>query len=267
MKKVLVPLAILLGVAAIVAAMWFYNKEKVAGLEKQVELKDAQIEDLQAQLNHEQKTNGALLARMEDLSIIGKEGSESIRQSLQSINQQYSFIEDLTHKIQTKDSINLDLVMNLKRSLDDLDDEDVEIEVKGGVVYVSISDKLLFDSGSAKISSEANGVLEKVANIINDHNELNILVEGHTDTEPIDGSCIIDNWDLSAKRATAVVRKLENDFYVSPERLTAAGRSSYIPKSDNETEVGRARNRRTEILIMPRFDQFFELLRAPELAN
>ena len=184
---------------------------------------------------------------------------------LESISQQYSFIQDLTTKIQSKDSLNLALVMNLKRSLADINDEDVQVEVKGGVVYVSISDKLLFRSGSSRITSQAEKVLAKLANVINDHDDLNVLVEGHTDDVPINNSCMEDNWDLSVLRATSIVRVLQEEYYVDPERLTAAGRSSYVPKVDNATDQGRSKNRRTEIIMTPKLDQFFELLEYPKL--
>lgn len=243
------------------------NGKKVKGLERELALKEEQVEQLQEQIKHMQSTNAGLLDRMADLSIVNRSGAESIQKSLESMSQQYSFIEDLTTKIQAKDSLNLALVMNLKRSLSNINDEDVQVEVKGGVVYVSISDKLLFRSGSSRITSAAEGVLAKLASVINDHDDLNVLVEGHTDDVPINNSCLEDNWDLSVKRATSVVRTLQEDFYVNPERLTAAGRSEFMPKVPNTTSDGRSTNRRTEIIITPRMDQFFKLLEAPPVAD
>ncbi len=243
------------------------NQSKMAALETEIEAKKEQIAQLEEQVEHLQNTNSSLLDRLSDLSIINKTGAESIQKSLDNMTQQYGFIQDLTQKVQTKDSINLALVMNLKRSLSDINDEDVQVEVRGGVVYVSISDKLLFSSGSSKINDSAQRVLEKIATVINDHNELDVLVEGHTDNVPINNNCIVDNWDLSVKRATSVVRVLTNDYGVYPERLTAAGRSEFIPKEDNTTVVGRSKNRRTEIVITPKLDQFFALLESPELKN
>lgn len=241
--------------------------KKMKALERELALKTEQVGQLEEQIKHMQSTNAGLLDRMADLSIVNKSGAESIQKSLESISQQYSFIQDLTTKIQSKDSLNLALVMNLKRSLSNINDEDVQVEVKGGVVYVSISDKLLFRSGSSRISSEAEGVLAKLASVINDHDDLNVLVEGHTDDVPISNSCMEDNWDLSVKRATSVVRKLQEDYYVSPERLTAAGRSEFVPKVPNTTSEGRSTNRRTEIIITPKMDQFFKLLEAPPVAD
>jgi chemotaxis protein MotB len=243
------------------------NKQKIEALEASIKEKDEQIEQLEAQIDHMQSTSNSLLERMADLSIVNKEGAESINKSLESISQQYDFIEDLTTKIQSKDSLNLALVMNIKRSLDNVNDEDVQVEVKGGVVYVSISDKLLFSSGSHKITDRAKEVLGKLANVINDHNDIDILVEGHTDDVPIDRSCFDDNWDLSVKRATSVVRVLQEDYFVLPERMTAAGRGEYLPKSDNETDEGRSLNRRTEIIITPKLDQFFQLMEPPVVKN
>ena len=251
----------------IVFAFSSCNKKKIKALERELALKTEQAEQLEQQMEHLQYTNASLLDRMSDLSIVNKAGAESIQKSLESINQQYSFIQDLTTKVQAKDSLNLALVMNLKRSLGDINDEDVQIEVKGGVVYVSISDKLLFRSGSSSITREAQRVLGKLAAVINDHRDLDILVEGHTDNVPIANSCMDDNWDLSVKRATSVVRVLQEDYFVAPERMTAAGRSEYIPKADNGSSPRPGINRRTEIIITPKLDQFFKLLEAPVLRD
>lgn len=223
--------------------------------------------NLQQQMEYFKSTNTNLLDRLSDLSVVSKSGAESIKKSLEALNEQNIYIKDLTSSMQRKDSINLALVMNLKRSLDNFDDEDISIEVKKGVVYVSISDKMLFRSGSYQISNQAENVLEKIAKIINDHKELDILVEGHTDTVPIATECMEDNWDLSAKRATSIVRLMQNKFEVDPSRMTAGGRSEYVPKTTNETVQGRAINRRTEIIILPKLDQFFELLEPPTAMN
>ncbi len=262
MKKSPILAALLL--AAVFSAC---NKKKITGLERELELKTEQVAQLEQQLEHLQFTNASLLDRMSDLSVVNKAGAQSIQRSLENINQQYSFIQDLTTKIQSKDSLNLALVMNLKRSLSDVNDDDVQVEVRGGVVYVSISDKLLFRSGSSRLSEEAYRVLGKIATVINDHDELDVLVEGHTDNVPMNNACLDDNWDLSVMRATSVVRVLEEEYYVDPKRLTAAGRSEHLPKADNSTSSGRSLNRRTEIVITPKLDQFFQLLEAPAVAD
>jgi len=243
------------------------NKKRINELQREIELKDEQIELLEENVRNLQQTNSSILDRMADLSIVNKDGAQSIKKSLENINQQYGFIQDLTTKIQSKDSLNLALVMNLKKSLANVNDEDVQIEVRGGVVYVSISDKMLFNSGSSKVTSRAKEVLGKVARVINDQNEVDVMVEGHTDNVPIGNSCIKDNWDLSVKRATSVVRILEQEYFVDPMRLTAAGRSEFLPVADNASASGRSLNRRTDIILTPKLDQFFKLLEAPPLAD
>jgi len=226
----------------------------------EVEAKAKQVKALEDQIDYLKKTNTNLLDRMSDLSIVSKAGAESIKKSLETLNDQSKYIKDLNSSVQRKDSLNLALVMTLKRSLADINDEDVTVEVKKGVVYISISDKLLFQSGSAMINSKAEVVLEKVSKVVNDHKELDILVEGHTDNVPISTDCIKDNWDLSAKRATSVVRLLQTKFGIAPERMTAGGRSEYAPKEANTAEAGRKNNRRTEIIVTPKLDQFFQML-------
>ena len=229
---------------------------------KEVELssKGTQLKAVQDELDYQKKTNTNLLDRMSDLSVVSKAGAESIKKSLEALNEQSRYIKDLNTSVRRKDSTNLALVMNLKRSLSDINDEDVSIEVKKGVVYISISDKLLFKSGSADINQKAETVLEKVAKVVNDHKELDILVEGHTDNVPISTECLKDNWDLSAKRATSVVRMLQGKFTVAPERMTAGGRSEFMPKASNDNTESRKLNRRTEIIVTPKLDQFFQLL-------
>lgn len=235
-------------------------RSRISSNESDVKAKDAKINSLEEQLAYLKKTNTNLLDRLSDLSIVSKSGAESIKQSLDAINEKDRQISSMNSNLQRKDSINLALVMNLKRSLADVPSDDINIEVKKGVVYVSLSDKMLYRSGSATINDQANAVLQKIAKVVNDHNELDILVEGHTDNIPISSDCIYDNWDLSTRRASAVVRLLQNKFGVAPSRLTSGGRSEYVPKADNSTSEGRKINRRTEIIILPKLDQFFKLL-------
>ena len=250
----------------IVSASIFSNcSTKADKLEAELKLKDEQIELLEDQLDNLRSTNGSLLDRMSDLSIVSKTGAESIQKSLESLSKQYGFIQNLTQKVQSKDSLNLALVMNLKRSLIDVNDEDVKVEVRGGVVHISISDKMLFRSGSDRLNNQALGILGKIASVINDHNQLEVIVEGHTDNVPINNNQFEDNWDLSVNRATEVVRVLQLDYLVDPKRLTAAGKSEFHPKSENSTTEGRSQNRRTEIILQPRMDQFFQLLQSPDL--
>ncbi len=232
---------------------------QLAAKEDELKSRNSRIKELQDQIDYLSKTNTNLLDRLSDLSVISKTGAESIRRSLDAINDQSRYIKNLNDNIQRKDSLNIALVTNLKRSLGNVYDEDVTIEVKKGVVYVSLSDKLLFKSGSAEISSAAEAVLGKIAKIVNDYQQLDILVEGHTDSVPISTSCMADNWDLSVKRSVSVIRMLQNRFGVAPNRMTAGGRSEFTPKTTNDTAEGRKLNRRTEIIITPKLDEFFEL--------
>ncbi|WP_041257510.1 OmpA/MotB family protein [Fibrella aestuarina] len=222
--------------------------------------KTSQMGDLQSQIDYLKKTNTNLLDRMSDLSVVSKQGAESIKKSLETLNEQTRYVNNINSQIRSKDSLNLALVMNLKRSLADINDQDVQVEVKKGVVYVSISDKLLFNTGKFDVNPQAEAVLAKVAKVVNDHNELDILVEGHTDNVPFTSGVLKDNWDLSVLRATAVSRLLQTKFGVSPTRLTAGGRGEFIPKDDNASAEGRRVNRRTEIILTPKLDQFFNLL-------
>ncbi|WP_266364534.1 OmpA/MotB family protein [Tellurirhabdus rosea] len=222
--------------------------------------KNGQLADLQTQIDYLKRTNTNLLDRLSDLSVVSKSGAESIKKSLETLNEQSRQLTNLNQSIQRKDSLNLALVMNLKRSLQDINDQDVQVEVKKGVVYVSIADKLLFQTAKYEVNKAAETVLGKVAQVVNDHKELDILVQGHTDVYPIQTEYMKDNWDLSVLRATSVARLLQTKFKVAPERLTAAGRGEYEPKSDNTTPDGRRINRRTEIILTPKLDQFFNLL-------
>lgn len=243
-----------------------YNEEQ-ARVKSEKQMADAKaseyqtkLKSLENQLDLANKTNTNLLSRLEDLSIISKSGAENIQKSLEAINQQSKYIQGLNTKIQMKDSLNLALVTNLKRSLANINDEDVKVEVRGGLVYVSIADKLLFKSGSYNINATAENVLGKVAQVVNDHKEIDILVEGHTDNVSISTDQIKDNWDLSVLRATAVTRMLQKKFGVDPSRMTAGGKSEYSPKDSNESASGRQANRRTEIVITPRLDQYIGLM-------
>jgi len=224
---------------------------------------NVKVKSLEDQLVVLRSSQNSLLEQLNTASVINKAGAESIKKSLDAISQQSQYIKDLTKTMQYKDSVNLALALNLKKSLSDFNDSDVSIEVKKGVVYISLSDNMLFKTASATINAGADKVLGKIAGILNDQKELDILVEGHTDNVPMANDCINDNWDLSAKRATAVVRALQTKYKVDPTRMTAGGRSEYVPKSSNANAAGRSENRRTEIIILPKLDQFFKLMEAP----
>lgn len=206
------------------------------------------------------ENNTNVLNQLKDLSVLSATQAESVKKSLDNLSSKDAYIQDLQTAMSRKDSLNMTLVMNLKSALNDVNDKDVNIQVEKGVVYISISDKLLFKSGSSVVSEGAMSVLGKVAQVLNANPTLDILVEGHTDSVPIKNNCMIDNWDLSAKRATSVTRILQNDYKIDPVRLTAGGKAEYSPLVTNDTPEGRASNRRTRIIILPQLDQFFKLL-------
>ncbi len=204
--------------------------------------------------------NAALLNNVGDLATLSKKEAENLEKSLESIKEKDMKIQRMQDAITKKDSVTLALVTSLKGVLGNMSDEDIQINVEKGVVYVSISDKLLFESGKWSLTSRAKEVLGKVATVVKNRPSIEFMVEGHTDDQAIKTNVIEDNWDLSVKRATSVVRVLQNDFGVPPERMTAAGRSYYIPLATNSTAEGRASNRRTRIVILPKLDQFYSLI-------
>lgn len=214
----------------------------------------------ESQIETLEKTNNALLNSQDNLATISQKGAENLERSLESMKEKDMQIKTMREAINKKDSVTLALVTSLKGALGDINDEDIQINVEKGAVFVSISDKLLFDSGKYSLSKEAKNVLGKVAKVVKDKDDFDFIVEGHTDTDPIATSCISDNWDLSAKRAIAVVRTLQEDYNVDPKRMTAAARSKYLPVASNETAEGKAKNRRTKIVVLPKLDQFFGMI-------
>ena len=228
------------------------NDEKEAAL--------AQVASLTEQNKFLTENNQDLINNIGNLTTLSTKGAENLEKSLESMKEKDIRIQRMQDAVTKKDSVTLALVTSLKGVLGNMSDEDIEINVEKGVVYVSISDKLLFRSGSYTVTNRAKTVLGKVAKVVNDKPEIEFMVEGHTDNIPIKMDGIEDNWDLSVKRATAVVRILENEFGVSPSRMTAAGRSYYIPVADNDTASNRAKNRRTRIVVLPKLDQFYDLI-------
>ena len=229
-------------------------------LSAELEKAKAKIEELTKEVDFQKTSNVKLLDQLTNLSVISKEGAASIRQSLETIDKQSRDISLLNSQIRSKDSLNLVLVLNLKRSLTDVNDTDVNVKVDKGVVLISLSDNMLYKSGSSEISTRANSVLEKIAKVINDYKTFDVLIEGNTDNVPIATSCLIDNWDLSVKRATSIARVLQKNYGVDPSRIIAGGRSEYNAKVPNDTKANKSINRRTEIIIMPKLDEFFKLL-------
>jgi len=200
--------------------------------------------------------NQELINNMGNLTTLSSKGAQNLEKSLESLQEKDLTIRKLNDAITRRDSVNLSLVQSLKGVLGNLDDEDIEISVEKGVVFVSISDKLLFSSGSYNVTSRAKEILGKVAKVVNNKPDFDFMVEGHTDNVPYRSGVLLDNWDLSAKRATAVVRILQNDYNVDPKRMTAAARSEYVPVSTTD----KAKNRRTRIVVLPKIDQFYEMI-------
>jgi chemotaxis protein MotB len=274
MKK----LFVLMVLASVVLSSCVSNK-KYAELENNYSSKSQELVDTKADLMKCQVENESKIASLEqrivdlksdkektleyvdNLTVLSKSASDNIKETLAQMGKKDEYIQYIQKAVNKKDSINLALGFKLKSVLKDgFLDEDIEISVEKTVVYISIADKLLFKSGSATISSKAKAVLGKVADVISAQPNLEVMVEGYTDNKSINTTCIKDNWDLSVARATSVIRVLQKDFNIEPARLIAAGRSEYMPLASNDTVEGRAKNRRTRIVLMPQLEQFFELL-------
>ena len=222
---------------------------------------EGEIDALKKQNAFLQDNNNQALKQLENLSVISSSQAESIKKSLENIGSKDSYILGLQSALNRKDSLNMALVMNLKGAIGNLDDKDINIKIDKGVVYIDISDKLLFTSGSYDISERAGEVLGKVATVLKNQPDIEFMVEGHTDNIAVkSGAAFVDNWDLSVKRATTVVRVLQNQYGLNPAKMAAAGRGEYLPVSNNSSPEGRAANRRTRIVILPQLDQFFKLL-------
>ncbi|MDG5491598.1 OmpA family protein [Psychroserpens sp. SPM9] len=216
------------------------------------------VDSYNSKINELTEDNNAKLVSVDGV-VISENQKEAMRESLKNVPPAYM----ATAKT-LKDSMNLAMQFNLKSSMENIEeDEDIAINIEETVVMISISDKMLFNSGSYKISDKANDILQKIANVINSEESLDVMVEGHTDNKLMKSNAAIkDNWDLSVLRATAVVKKLQNDYNVAPEQLIAAGRSFYQPLTDNDTKENRAKNRRTRIVILPNIDKFFAMMAA-----
>lgn len=218
------------------------------------------IDDLNKRLAGATKDNAQILNTLQDVSVMSAKQAESVKKSLEVIGAKDSYISGLQSAMARKDSLNMALVNNLKGAVGDLNDKDINIKVEKGVVYVDISDKILFNSGRYTVTKAAHQVLGKVARVLVAHPEIEFMVEGYTDNVPIHTAELVDNWDLSVKRATSVVRILQREYHIPPTHMTAAGRSEYLPVAANDTPAGRSKNRRTRIVILPQLDQFFDLL-------
>lgn len=236
------------------------NRQKTA-LENDNSLLNGKIDDLNKQLDFVKANNTSALKQLQDLSVISSSQAESIKKSMENIGAKDMYIQTLQQQMAHKDSLNMALVMNLKGAIGNMNDEDINIKVDKGVVYIDISDKLLFKSGRYEVTPQAKNVLGKVATVLKNQPDIEFMVEGHTDNVPYKGGGIlIDNWDLSVKRATSVVRILQKEYGLDPAKIAASGRAEFKPIAENNTKEGKAANRRTRIVILPQLDQFFQLL-------
>ena len=223
---------------------------------------NSRIADKNRQMDFLKENNTTVLKRLQDLSVISSSQAESIRKSLDNLGVKDAYIMDLQTAMARKDSLNMALVMNLKGAIGNMNDKDINIKVDKGVVYIDISDKMLFKTGKYEVTQQAKEVLGKVAMVLKNQPDIEFMVEGHTDNVPFRSGVLLDNWDLSVKRATAVVRILQNQYGLDPAKMAAAGRGEYNPLMDNSSDESRAVNRRTRIVILPQLDQFFKLLEA-----
>lgn len=222
---------------------------------------ESRVSALEQRVSDLKKDKDKTLEYVDNLTVLSKSSMDNIKETLSQMGKKDEYIQHIQKAMTLKDSINLALGFQLKSVLKDgFNDGDIQVDVEKTVVYISIADKLLFKSGSATISNDAKRVLGKVAEVIGAQKDLEVMVEGYTDNKPISTAGIKDNWDLSVKRATSVVRVLQDDFNIAPDRLVAAGRSEYKPLESNDTVEGRARNRRTRIVLLPKLEQFFQLL-------
>jgi chemotaxis protein MotB len=230
-------------------------------LEAKFDAIQARVDQYNSKISSLTKDNDAKLVSV-DGAVMSENTKKSMRETLKKVAPAY-FVNVKT----LKDSMNLAVSYNLKNSMDTSnlnEDEDISIDIQETVVMISISDKMLFDTASYKVSKNANAILQKLADVINSEPSIEVMVEGHTDSRSISNAKVSDNWDLSVLRATSVVRKLQEDYSVAPEKLIASGRSFYQPIAENDTKENRATNRRTRIIILPNIDKFFALMASKE---
>ncbi|WP_026978082.1 OmpA/MotB family protein [Flavobacterium tegetincola] len=269
MKKVFLALSLVAMVATSCG-----TKKKIAELEsKNKEIQDllntatvklntclSEKEGMLGQLDFLKKNNSDLINNMGNMTTLTTKGAENVEKALESIKEKDLKITRMQDALTKKDSVTLALVSSLKRTVG-ISDPDIEINVEKGVVFISIADKLLFKSGSYVVSDRAKEILGKVAKVVNDKPEFECMVEGHTDNVPFTSNgTLLDNWDLSVKRATSIVRVLAKDYGVNPKRLIAAGRGEYVPLVENTSADNRMTNRRTRIVVLPKIDQFYEMI-------
>lgn len=235
-------------------------ENKFAKIQERVDRYNEKISSLNEDVEGLKIENDVKLDVNEDGTVISNESRRKMLATLENVDQ-----EKLAEAKTLKDSMNLAVQYNLSKTMDTSDlneDEDIAVNINETVVMISISDKMLFNTGSYRISNKANNILQKLADVINSEESIDVMVEGHTDSRTISTEKIADNWDLSVLRATSVVRKLQDKYGVAPEKMIASGRSSYQPLVDNDTRENRSKNRRTRIILMPNIDKFFALMEA-----
>jgi chemotaxis protein MotB len=233
--------------------------------EQNLAVANNRVKSLEEQIASEKANSRSLQDALNKCLSSSSQGNVNISKLVDEINASNKYIKELVNAKNKSDSLNVVLTNNLTRSLSQQEMQDVNIKVLKGVVYISLSDNMLYKSGSYEISDKAGATLSKIAKIIMDYNNYDVLIEGNTDNVPISQKNIRNNWDLSALRASSVVQALQTTYGVDPKRLTAGGRGEYNPVADNSTDAGKSQNRRTEIIITPKLDQFMDLIgKAPE---
>ena len=232
---------------------------------EQLAASQARVTSLEEQLNDQKRAYAKLQNSLDKSLTNASQNNVSIEKLVDQINESNQYIRHLVEVKSKSDSLNMVLTNNLTRSLSKEELKEVDVQVLKGVVYISLADNMLYKSGSYEINDRAQETLSKIAKIITDYKDYDVLIEGNTDNVPISRENIRNNWDLSCLRASSVVQELQNRYGVDPKRLTAGGRGEYNPLAPNSTEVGKQRNRRTQIIITPKLDQFMDLIdKAPE---
>ncbi len=240
-------------------------KEDLAAKNARITSLEEQQRGLQQMLKAAEDKYDKLQAALDKSLTNASQNNVSIEKLVDQINESNQYIRHLVEVKSKSDSLNMVLTNNLTRSLTKEEMKEVDVQVLKGVVYISLADNMLYKSGSYEINARAAETLSKIAKIIKDYKDYDVLIEGNTDNVPISKTNIRNNWDLSALRASSVVQALQNDYGVDPKRLTAGGRGEYNPVAPNDTEVGKQRNRRTQIIITPKLDQFMDLIdKAPD---
>ncbi len=239
--------------------------ESLQSAKEDLAAKNARVASLEEQLETQRKAYIALQLSLDKSLSNASQNNVSIDKLVDQINESNQYIRHLVEVKSKSDSLNMVLTNNLTRSLSKEEMKEVDVQVLKGVVYISLADNMLYKSGSYEISSRAAETLSKIAKIIKDYKDYDVLIEGNTDDVPIKRENIRNNWDLSTLRASSVVQALQNDYGVDPKRLTAGGRGEYNPIASNDTEAGKQRNRRTQIIITPKLDEFMDLIgKAPK---